>query len=111
MKTLFTILFFGIVMTSQAQSIAESSSKFLSTYDFGKTNTVNNLIIINYNTIDVFKLQDYSVITNTNPASGIINNPNQNLFRVNTLNNLKQPNYVKQTIKQTTSKTTKIRYY
>ena len=73
--------------------------------------TINNITVINdSNIINIFKLKDYSII-NRNPASGIVNNPNNKLFRKNTINTLKQPNYVKQIIKQTIPKTTRINYY
>lgn len=112
------VIVYGIFYLSTGKSIAQttirnvSSTEFLSNYKFNNTNTIqpviiNTSILINTNTINTFKLIDYSII-NTNPANGIVNNPNNNLFKNNTMINFKQTNYVKKNFKQTIPKTTRI---
>lgn len=74
-------------------------------YNFNSNTTVpttqiNTLPLINSQRLDaleVFVVQkDYSMIINRNPSIGIVNNPNNWLYKINTYNNL---NYVNKVIK------------
>jgi hypothetical protein len=120
MKYLITIILLFITIMSYAQTpqlnkINENLFKsnpnmnmvFDYSYNFGNTtvNGNNNTVIVNSNvnivqqntqTIDFIFNMDYSTLYNLNPSQGIRNNPNNNLYRINTVNDL---NYVGKIIK------------
>ena len=120
MKYLITIALLFITIISYAQtpqlnrinqnlfkSNPNMNMVFDYSYDFGNTNTTvignNNAVIVNSNiirqdiqTINFIFNNDYSKLYNLSPAQGIRNNPNNNLYRINTFNDL---NYVNKIIK------------
>lgn len=118
------VVFMGITIELHAQNEIMDNWKNMTKYisnTSSNTITINTSFVViipnNNNTtintngfINTFQLQDYSII-NRNPSDGIINNPNKNLFKINTITTFKQPNYVKQTYKVTIPKVTRISNY
>lgn len=120
MKYLITITLLFITMISYAQtpqlnkinqnlfkSNPNMNMVFDYSYNFGTSSTQisdnNNTVIVNSNiiqqnvrTIDFIFNNDYSKLYNLTPSQGIRNNPNNNLYRINTFNDL---NYVGKIIK------------